>query len=785
MLQPTVLLGIGRLGAAVLDRVRQSLPEQDPLLRLIECAPARVSACLGPALEELLRAGLAARSVREPHLDIMAFAAALQCGEDDLLQVVEQVDQIVAGRFGVMFPADRPPEQRRVALHLVVVLPALVPGAAAIAAIERVRRVEAHIAEHPFLARIWLLSQQSTAGTLDIEGLTTSCAAFALATLGAGLREEDPILERMGHLRESEGRVAFFSAASLEVHEARLRRYALHRAAWDGLSVILERIQARDDADPGSALAAVSSLEHGAWFQPFSEDSELVSRCRGLAASLTGADPALPARTLVGPLDDGARIRELYPVLFLAGTRERIAGSVDVNELETLLGAMDQAEARVLETAKNRLDRLFSDALGPDSGLKRLADVDLGLKRVAADLQDGESSLRELGEPMPRDADPLRQQLEDSVSELPSRGLLAWSALAAGLGTGLLASMATLAWRSADRVGVVESTPEPVSTAFPTEASLPWLVGLGVALLVSIAWFWIVGVRSRREVRELLQKRVASLRNLWSRGGGGRSAHQADEQLHLRRRRTRRNARLIVEQATARLEAVRHAILDGREREREALVALGVQPAPEARHDELGPLLGPAGLLHAPLLDRERIRPWIARGKQVSDPQVWADRLVQSCWPAGGLFVDVPCGDMDQLHTICAAQVASLGPESASNRGARSPLDDPEAQTEAARKVADFLARAATALAPPCTPRDPHGNPATGLRSGEILAVAPLLARDSLLGILGDAPLRLPMLWTSSRAARVLILRTWEGHRVQEILWGAGLEKLPLEGRRS
>jgi hypothetical protein len=41
-------------------------------------------------------------------------------------------------------------------------------------------------------------------------------------------------------------------------------------------------------------------------------------------------------------------------------------------------------------------------------------------------------------------------------------------------------------------------------------------------------------------------------------------------------------------------------------------------------------------------------------------------------------------------------------------------------------------------------------------------------------------PVRFPVLWSPSKAARVIFLRTWEGYSVEEIVWGARAAAAPL-----
>jgi hypothetical protein len=60
-----------------------------------------------------------------------------------------------------------------------------------------------------------------------------------------------------------------------------------------------------------------------------------------------------------------------------------------------------------------------------------------------------------------------------------------------------------------------------------------------------------------------------------------------------------------------------------------------------------------------------------------------------------------------------------------------------------------------------------------GVRPGEGFVIAPSGGRETLEAGLRDMPTRLPVLWSSAKAARVIFLRTWEGLSVEEVARGA------------
>jgi hypothetical protein len=116
-----------------------------------------------------------------------------------------------------------------------------------------------------------------------------------------------------------------------------------------------------------------------------------------------------------------------------------------------------------------------------------------------------------------------------------------------------------------------------------------------------------------------------------------------------------------------------------------------------------------------------------------------------------------------------------LGREQAAPLARRNLFSEPFAADAAGDTVSAFAANAPLALADPSTPRDEHGDPARGLRPGRMFAVAPLDGRGALDASFESCPVDLPVLWTSSRMERVIVVRTWEGFHAVEIARGSGL----------
>ncbi len=775
---PTVLLGLGRFGHEVIGRTLQSLEASSPLLGVLRCEPSGVAAGLQPLLEDLLRAGRGSGERRDQRLDVIAFAAALQGGDEDLLIACEQAARLLAEGYGAMFPPDRPPEQRTATLHLVVQVPALSNPRASVA-LSRLAAVESWARARPvfpLVARIWLVSQQTAAGTLTSEEMVSSCASFALGLVASGLRTEDEVSRRMAHPARDEGLVGFVSLASVELPESRLRAYAAARAAYDGLGVLVTRVQ-EPVADATLAMGAVSSLQHERWLAPFVE-GQAAQLSRRLAAELSRSPVDLPAEIRVGPLDTPEEIRANHSGLFKPASVEAAPTTVDQARTDETFRALDRAEAEVAASVEQGIQAVFDASLGPTSGLSQLPSVEQGLKRVIAQLHDEqaqeEAALRRLdpSQPPGPPPDPHREELEHALLELPSKRLALAAAAALALAVLLGVSFGTLSFMTPASVSTggtpglqVAAPAAPAATGFDWREALPWILGTLAALGAGGGWLYFVGNHTRKEVRRVLKLRRDALESLVSRGGGGRRSRQADLQLVVRRKRARRGAILALENAVARLQAVRRALLEARDRKRQELQALGVSPATEARLDDLGPLLGAGGLLHGSLMPPEVLSRWIAARREISEDRVWADRLLEGAWPEGGLLEDVPCGDPERVTELSRRQVRPLSE--------RSVLDDAEGGQQAADVLRDFGSRMGAMLAPPCQPLNAHGDPVQGLRPGEGFVIAPSAGRDSLDAGLRDVPTRLPVLWSPSKAARVIFLRTWEGLFVEEVVRGA------------
>lgn len=773
---PTVLLGAGAFGQQVVRRALEALDTAPALLGQACGDASQLPRQVEPVLEELLRAGRSTGERREPRLDLVLFCATTQVDGESLLRLCDELSRLVGERYGAMFPADRPPEQRGAALHLVIAAPRLTSreGTAALAQLAHLEKWAAAQRGFPLLSRVWLASQQTIGGVLTSEELEAACALFAVTLCASELRPEDVISRRLSHPLSGEGRVGFFSVASLDLPSAAIRRYAQTRAALDGLNTLIERAGA-PVPDPAVALTATAALKHESWLSSLTEGAA-ASRIRAVAAELSGGGRSLPV-VRVGPWDAKEELQSRHTALFQPGTVVRPLSAEDRARLDEAITALDEAESFAAADIQRGIDAVLTGALARETGLTRLAAVEAGLRRAQATLLDAQKADEAAQERVEQDlvplpVDPLRAESEVALARLPSRGWLAAIGAAGGLGLGLAVAMATLSALAPSPPRGAHSAPVLVAAAAQPEVETrasdwaPWGVGLAVGLAAGSAWAFVLGRRSRDALKSVLERRRQALVALWSKGGGGPPQRQAEVQLLLRRRRVRRGALVALDAALLRLQALRRTLAHGRDQLHQQLAGMGVQLGDEPRLDDLTGLLGPGGQLHGLLVPPREVAEWVARRREVVEPGKWADRLLAETWPQSGFPADLPCADLHEILSVSEQVVKPLFEQSW--------FDSDELAAEASRSLGEWAGRAAGSLAPPCEPRTVHGDKVPGIVEASF-GVAPLSGRQALEGVLRSVEGRLPVLWTPSRAARVVFVSTWEGYSVDQVVRGAGL----------
>lgn len=759
---PTVAMGIGAFGVDIVDRLTASLDSEEPLLSAMRCADVhQVERKLSAELQTLLEAGRNSAHITNPRLDIFAFVDGWSQSDDSLIAACRQCSDVIGQQFGAMFPANRPPEQRTAGLHLVLVVPPLL-GTAATDVLRRLRALEkwAESGEpaYPILSRVWLLSTHTQAGVLSKEDAIRSAAAFGIALLGSGLRENETVAHRMHHLNDDEGLFAFFSAASLDLPKALLREYASERAIYDATSTLVARIEQK--VDPSVAINSISPLRHEQWLEPFTT-GEPANRCRRLAATLSGATTSLADHIKVHPFDEAEDIRDRYGILFREATQIRETTHADASALDEMILALDKSESASFLLMQDGMHRIFSDTLGPKSGLHDLPVVYAGLKRLQAQLQDEDRREEVTPTTITTDTDPLRAELESALALLPSRRMLMATAGTVGLTLGLLVVFVALGISATELD--IDQTQHP-TTVQRVRVSI-WFLGALVSLASSYLMARWVGARTRSAVQGALKRRRDAISDLWKSGGGGQPGRQADAQLRQRRLRVRRGAIRLIEGKLEHLDAVRRALLEARDLSHRRLSDLCPVPQPDPTLDDLEPLLGAPRHLHAALVTPTVANWWIRSCRDLMDLEVWANRLLEGSWPREGLATGLPCSNEEQLRRLGRRQTLPLT--------TRNLFGDTQGSEAAAQTIEVFTNRAPQALAPPIDPQDAQGDPVQNARHGDMFVVAPVEARAALSPIFQDAPKTLPALWTTARAERVLFVRTWEGFTVAQIVRAA------------
>lgn len=777
---PTLLLGLGATGHEILRQIKRSASGPDALMAAVEVPVSGVEEQLAAALVPLLRAGSHARERTEPRLDIVVVAASHEGGAGGLARLCGQVVSAIGEHYSTLFPADRPPEQRAAGLHLVLAAPPLGhagEAARTFAALGELERWWGAAPGHRLLSRVWLLSEQTLAGTLAIEDIHRSCAGFIEALLGSGLRDAEPIRARMDHHAGGEGLFGFAALAALDVAEAKLHRYAALRAAHDGLSVLVARVE-RPASEPLAALAGLSTPDQETWLTALTEGAP-AQELRRRAWRLAGGAEHTPVEVRVRPLDDAAAVRGTHGSLLAPALTPRPVGDADRAELETVLRGLDVAEAQALTTLLGDARRILDDALSPATGLRRLPEVELGLRRLSAALSDAQArDLTPPEAPATPPPEPHLAQVEAAIEALPTRRDRGLAAAAVGLSVGAAAQLLV----TAGQLTAVSTAAKSTLTAAQVTAGqagaasgaglLPWVVAVVCGVVAGVLFVSFAGARAARPVRLALEHRREALAALRVAGGAGPHAREAETQLWLRRRRLRRGASLAIEALLARLSAVRRILLEMRDHQASAIAAMGLDPSADA---DLAPLFARGGPLSRPLISPAVLARWVLRCRAVVDTDLWADRLLEACWPAGGVMEDAPCADEPALAEACRHQIAPLRE--------RSLFEDPDAVREARDTARAFVSKLSTALAPACQPRDAHGDPVRGMRGGEVFTVGSLTGRDTLAEAMARSPVDVQALWSEERGARLLLVRTWEGFRVADLARGVGLS--PADGERA
>lgn len=468
----------------------------------------------------------------------------------------------------------------------------------------------------------------------------------------------------------------------------------------------------------------------------------LVRRTHAAPRGSASLPDGLDVPRLLEPLTTGAtaqRLRHAPP-----GTPEQRAALEELHRAEIAAHATASAAAEGLLrgelTARHRLD-LVPDVI---AALSALIEAQ---RRAIAEEEAAQRATR--AEPLVPQATP-QLPAAPPPSPVHTALLLGPSGLALGLALG-----ARLGLPAAAPSSMLSST--VVTTAAPSGGGglgAPMAAGglAGLLLALVITW-WL----TRAPSEEAPPPATAEA----PRGDAG-------PPLALARARVRRAVIQVATVARERLETARTALREARDALRQEVDTLRARPGDRPAQDDLEPLLGPEAPLHAHLLPAPEVARWLDRSRSFTEPDVWADQLLAALWPKTGLVDDAPGADLAAARAAGLLQLAAFNEHTL--------FDDEQSSARIAARFAAFLPRAAQALAPATTPRGPHGDPVQGLRPGEILVVAPEIARPVIEETLRRAEVPIAALaWSPDPSPRVVILRTWEGHTIDEIARGAGL----------
>lgn len=778
---PTILLVSGPIAQDAVTRLQDALPPGDPLLRVIDLREGWGATFLNAATS-LLRV---ASGDGGPRLDLFALLDQHDAAGPRPREVCQTVGAALAEGLRSVFDPRLPPEQRSVGLHLLLPCRPLVPNAGTAEVLQRVAEAEAwqqHDPVHPVLSRIWLLPTQTQAGQLGDDDVAAAAATFLQATIAAGLRDDPAVRARLDHLPTGTGIVASLAAARLHTPIARVERYARLRAAHDAIDTLIRRVQ-RQAEDATSADAGLGRLDAEALVAPF-RDGEPATQLRNLAWRLSGG-AQIAEHVAILPFDTETTLQERYAPLFRAATggeAQTIHSASEQEALQAALQRLDAAEASTLHAVDGALRGQLEGDLGSGRRLSRLPEARLALTRLRARLiDDARSDAVPDGAPLEGEAaDPARQALFDAVEALPGTYTLLASACLGAFATSMIALAGTTAWLDAPPAAsgagglsgaqVVSTAPAAPAPPSILLGIVPWAMALLVFGLVTWGLTRWLGAQTRRPVGVALSARRDALLALKASGRATALGREAGVRLRLHRLRVRDGAIRACDAALDRLDLLSATLHDQRDALRHRLDALGVRPGPRAADDDLTHLIGTAGRMHAPLLEPHHLRDLALSGRQYVDADAWADALLAATWPTnGGLTQDLPCADLDAVVAAASAQSEGMYE--------RSPLDAPATAQHAADRVAERLPSMLRALRPGLQATDIHGDRILGLRDATVLCIAPMHARTHLTDALAASGLRADEAhWGNLAAPAVLILRTFEGYRAEQVARGAGVE---------
>jgi len=221
----------------------------------------------------------------------------------------------------------------------------------------------------------------------------------------------------------------------------------------------------------------------------------------------------------------------------------------------------------------------------------------------------------------------------------------------------------------------------------------------------------------------------------------------------LRRRRLARSALALVEDEERRLDAMRAAVLDARERAADKIQELGVTVGETPDDDDYGRLFAKETPLHLDLIPASALPRLWNRTRAVREEPLWAGRLMRAAYPRGGHRDDLPFAPGGAWEQALRDQHAMLGEESV--------FGWPDVQDELATHVRRFFAAVPRSLELGVRPKNPDGTPVALSGSRDLLLVVPQQGRTVVDRALSEQPIADAKLFPGDdRISRVIVMRT-------------------------
>ncbi len=700
---PTFLAAVGALGETVAARLGASPPSATFAGMVVPDHEAsdrpRVLAWFAEQLEatlrKLLREGATTATLDgdgRGKLDLILLADVAESGGSLLRDLGQAMSEVLAQHFSVMFPPDTSPHQRTVGLCCVLVTPALdksPPGKAALRAVQGVESWHTSGPPSPILNRIYLLPRQNPVMPLSDDDVERAAYLFVSTAFSQLLRDTDALRERLTPPRDPRRMVDSFAVAAADVEVERIAEAFAWRSGLAGLETLCEQMQR-------PAPRHASTVEVKNWLRTADDD-----------------------------LRKGGEVA-------------------------------DGAEHDALETFQKDMRALVDDRLGGDEGLLRFREVRDSLETAAATLRELSRTPDEWLPLLPPEPEQPAEKAPAQEAEGEERPATAEATALAGIGLAAAVGVVAAALFAVAKVRTAAEAAGDGSAVKITSAAAP----VGADPLTAVIWGAIIGVvvglgwafasrffgrRKKGEAQavERYREEIAKVTEL----------PKTTSEQELRRRRLAHSALAMVEDEEHRLDALRAAVLDARERAADKLQELGVAVGENPDDDDYGRLFAKETPLHLDLIPASALPKLWNRTRAVREEPLWAGRLLRAAYPRGGHRDDLPFAPDGAWEQALRDQHATLSEESV--------FGWPDVQSELAAHVKRFFSAVPRSLELGVRPKNPDGTPVTLSGSRDLLLVVPQQGRTVIDRALSETPIPDAKLFPGDdRISRVIVLRT-------------------------